>query len=463
MRALYFSILYALFFVLGIEAPFILTLGYVWVDTFRPHLLAYSVLKDIPVSMIMGIAALGSYFLLDRRYPPRLNAGIVFTILLAIWVTLTTTWAAAPEEAWPKWDWAFKTVAFSAFVPFVIRSKNQIEAFLAVYVFAFAAHILPYGIKAALGGSGYGRTLGLIQSNSGIAESSTLAAIATSTIPLLLFLKDHGSLVPKNRFTALVYWGLCAACVLATIGTHARTGLIGLAVVGIAVWLKSKHKVLLAVAGMIAVGVGLQLASDSWTDRMLTIKSYDSENSALGRLRVWEWTIDYAKENPLGGGFNVFVLNSVTLPTEAGHDIEVKGKAFHSIYFEVLGEHGFVGLFLFLGIAWLSFRYLWKAARAGREHQELQWMASLASALIISLLALMACGAFIGIAFQPPLYYIFSASFCIHAYIRRLHVAANKPSPIRAYRGFRAPQPALTPAARPVRFTYGNYQRSREQ
>jgi len=443
MRGLYFGVIYAIFFVLGVEAPFILTLGYVWVDTFRPHLVAYSALNHIPVSMIMGVAALGSYFLLDRRHPPRLNAGIVLTVALAIWVTFTTTWAAAPTEAWPKWDWAFKTVAFSAFVPFVIRSKNQIEAFLAVYVFAFIAHILPYGIKAALGGSGYGRTLGLINSNSGIAESSTLAAIATSIIPLILFLKDHGSLVPKNRFTSLVYWGLCGACVAATIGTHARTGIIGFAVVGLAIWLKSKHKLALALAGTIAVGVGLHLASNSWVDRMSTIQSYDSENSALGRIRVWEWTIDYVKENPLGGGFNVFVINSVTLPTETGVDLVVKGKAFHSIYFEVLGEHGFVGLFLFLAIAGFSFLYLWKAVRAGREYQELQWTAALASALIVSLITLMACGAFIGIAFQPPLYYIFSAAFCIHAYVIRVRAAASKTAPTNAFRGYRAPQPGL--------------------
>jgi probable O-glycosylation ligase (exosortase A-associated) len=416
-------------------------LGYVWVDTFRPHLVAYTVLQGIPVSMIMGVAALGSYFLLDRRYRPKASAGIVLTILLAIWVTLTTTWAAAPHEAWPKWDWAFKTVAFSAFVPYVIRSKNQIEAFLAVYVFAFAAHILPVGLKAVLGGSGYGRTLGLIQSNSGIAETSTLAAVATSTIPLLLFLKDHGTLIPKNRFTGMAYWGLCAACVAATIGTHARTGLIGLALVGIALWLKSRHKVLLALASLIVIGVGLQLTSE-WAARMSTIKSYDSENSALGRIRVWQWTIDYAKENPLGGGFNVFVINSVTLPTEGGGEIEIKGKAFHSIYFEVLGEHGFVGLLLFLSIAGLSFLYLWKASRAAREHEELQWAGSLASALTLSLVTLMACGAFIGIAFQPPLYHIFSASFCIHAYVQRVR-AANEKSTANAFRGYGSQRPAL--------------------
>lgn len=460
MRALYFCVIYAMFFVLGVEAPFILTLGYVWVDTFRPHLVAYSALQNVPVSMVMGVAALGSYLLLDRRHPPRLNGGIVLTILLAIWVTLTTTWAEAPDAAWPKWDWAFKTVAFSAFVPFVIRSRTQIEAFLAVYVFAFAAHILPYGIKAVLGGSGYGRTLGLIQSNSGIAETSTLASIAMSTIPLLLFLKDHGSLIPKNRFTTFIYWSLCAACVTATIGTHARTGLIGFAVVGLAFWLKSTHKVLLAAAGIVGIAVGLHMASGAWVDRMSTIQSYDSEQSALGRIRVWEWTIDYVKENPLGGGFNVFVVNSVTLPTESGVDREVKGKAFHSIYFEVLGEHGFVGLFLFLGIAGLSLLYLWKAVRAGREYQELQWTASLASALMVSLVTLMTCGAFIGIAFQPPLYYIFSASFCIHAYVRRVRAAAEGPAPAKPLRGYRGSQPSLGTALARPKLAYRGYQNS---
>jgi putative inorganic carbon (hco3(-)) transporter len=441
MRGLYFSLIYALFFLLGVEAPFILTLGYVWVDTFRPHLVAFSFLREIPASMIMGAAALAAYFLLDRRHPPRLNSGIVLMILFAIWVTLTTTWAVAPEAAWPKWDWASKTIAFAAFVPFVIRSKNQIEAFIAVYVFSFVGHILPYGIKAVVGGSGYGQALGLMNNNTGIAESSTLAAIATSLIPLLLFLKDHSELVPRNRFTALGYWGLCAACVTATIGTHARTGVIGLAIVGIAFWLGSKRKILVGIAGAIALAVGLHATSETWLDRMSTITNYTSENSALGRVRVWEWTIDFAKENPLGGGFNSYLVNSIMLPTETGEEVEVRAKAFHSIYFEVLGEQGFVGLFLFLGLAGVSFLYLRKAARAGHEFKELQWTSALSSALLVSLITLMACGAFIGVAFQPPLYYVFCLSFCIHEYVRRVRQAGGQPAAAASYRRYR-PQPA---------------------
>ena len=87
---------------------------------------------------------------------------------MAIWVTLTLIWAQVPDAAWEKWDWAFKTVAFATFLPFVIRSRVQIEAFAQTYVFSLAANFVPFGLKVLISGGGYGRDLGLVGGNSGL-------------------------------------------------------------------------------------------------------------------------------------------------------------------------------------------------------------------------------------------------------------------------------------------------------
>ena len=40
------------FFVFGAVAPFILTLGYIWVDTFRPQEVAWFVMNQLPVAQL---------------------------------------------------------------------------------------------------------------------------------------------------------------------------------------------------------------------------------------------------------------------------------------------------------------------------------------------------------------------------------------------------------------------------
>src|SRR5258705_9798723 len=148
MRSLYLLLVYIALLGIGASAPFVLTLGYVWLDIFRPQSVAYSLLnRGVPIAMIMGAAALGAYFVFDRRSPPRVSAVTLLSLMLAVWVTLTCLWAEVPEQAWIKWDWAFKTIVFSAFIPFVIRSRIQIEAFLLVFLLSLSANVIPFAVN----------------------------------------------------------------------------------------------------------------------------------------------------------------------------------------------------------------------------------------------------------------------------------------------------------------------------
>jgi putative inorganic carbon (HCO3(-)) transporter len=422
VRSIYLVFIFTVFFVLGAQAPFVLTLGYVWVDTFRPNVVSYSLLSQIPASMIIAVGALGSYLLLDRKNPPRINFAIILTITFAVWITLTTMWSLVPDASWRKWDWAFKTILFSAFVPFVFRSRNQIEAYLLVYAFSLAAHFLPIGLKTIISGGGYGVNLGLMSGNSSFAEGSTIATVAVSLIPILLFLKNHGRVIPKNRLTTFMYWGVIVLAIAATLGTYARTGLVGLAVVAAYLWMRSRHKTIFVVGGIILVLTSIPFLSDDWIGRMQTISEYDEESSAFTRVLVWMWTLDFVSQHPLGGGFSTYLLNTITVALPDGTEYVETGRAFHSIYFEVLGEHGYPGLMLFLGLALTCLTYLYRIIKnKSTEYEEINWSRELAIALSVSLVVVMVCGNFIGIAFQPTLYYIFSASICLYEYVHRVN------------------------------------------
>jgi putative inorganic carbon (HCO3(-)) transporter len=452
MTDLYIALIYASFFVVGVTAPFVLTLGYVWCDLFYPQVFS-TLIALIQSSMVMAIAALSAYFLVDRRTPPRFGVVTALTLLFAAWCTLTLNWAEVPIPAAEKWNWAFKTIVVSAFVPLVIRSRVQIEAFLQVYLFAAMLHMFPVGVKTMISGSGYGRAMGVGGDgggNAGLFESSSLAAASIAVIPIILFLRNHSILLPKSKLRDLAYLGLVFIAVMSAIGTYARTALVGFVVVFVFLFLQSRRKVLLTVMGVIiALGVGSMVAQ-SWDDRISTISDYREESSALTRILVSKWTIGYVAEHPLGGGFNSSFVDRIEYPSVDGQaPVVYFGKAFHNIYFEVLGEQGYPGLLIYVLILGITLVQLRRIAKRTRGKPHLQWCADLAAALITSLLTLMACGNFIGVAYQSFLWYMIALPVCLVEYVHRVDML-DKPT-VTALQSGRMAEAAVAGATRLVR------------
>jgi putative inorganic carbon (hco3(-)) transporter len=443
---IYIAMVYAAFMIMGLTTPFAFTLGYLWVDTAYPQFIS-TVVNLVPSSLIMGSGAIVGYLVLDRRYPPRLSAHTVLTLLFAGWCTLSILWAEMPDQAWFKWDWAFKTIVFSAFLTFVLRSRVQIEAGIQVLLFAAAMHMIAVGGKTLLSGSGYGRHLDIIDSDAGLFESSYLASVSVALIPVILFLRKHSILIPKSRLRDLGYLGLLAVAIFSAMGTYARTALVGFLVVGVFLWLQSRRKILFTVcAGVLALGV-LARTADTWSERIETTTDYQSESSALGRILVWEWTIKYALQNPLGGGFQSFLIDRIEYPGANGQpSLVVYGKAFHNMFIEVLGEQGFPGLGMYGAIMLLSLSYLWRVRRRTKGRPNLEWAHDLSAALITSLLTIMACGCFIGIAFQAVVWYLIAFPVCLYAYLQRVEQLERGTDRSRPWAA-QAPVAAMRPAA----------------
>jgi putative inorganic carbon (HCO3(-)) transporter len=421
LRSLWLLFVYVAFLGLSLSAPFVATLGYVWVDTFQPQAVAYILLNQLPLAMIMGVTAVGGYFILDRRSPPPMTLQMGLQAVMAVWVTLTLIWAQVPDAAWEKWDWAFKTVVFATFLPFVIRSRVQIEAFAQTYVLSLAANFVPYGVKVLLSGGGYGHDLGLEGGNSGLGEGGLLSTSCLMAVPLALFLGTHSQLIPKFKLVLLGYWGIAGLAIATAIGTYERSALVGLVALGVYMWIRSRHKFRFGVVVAIVAGIIVYSTSGAWNARVSTIGNFEQENSAYGRILVWRWTLGFVAQHPLGGGFSTYLIDHIELPaqgTDPGH-IEF-GRAFHSSYFEMLGEHGYPGLIIFLLLAASTLLMLRRVAKTARPYPELEWVVGLSDALQSGLTVFLTCGAFVGLAFQPMFWYFVSMSLCLNAYMWRV-------------------------------------------
>jgi probable O-glycosylation ligase (exosortase A-associated) len=162
---------------------------------------------------------------------------------------------------------------------------------------------------------------------------------------------------------------------------------------------------------------------------MGTIKTYEEDASALGRINAWWMAFHMAQARFFGGGFESFIAPSFAMYAPEPNRVHDA----HSIYFEVLGEHGFVGLALLLSLLLLTWLKCSAMRRIVRRTKQNLWAADLAQMLQVSLIAYMVGGAFLGLAYFDYFYHLIALAVTAHAIVIR-----------------NAVQPANTPAATPA-------------
>jgi len=194
--------------------------------------------------------------------------------------------------------------------------------------------------------------------------------------------------------------GAIILTVIAALGTQSRGALLGLGTMAGFLWLKSRQKFQIALLILFAILVLVPLMPDSWAERMRSIRDYEQDQSATGRLNAWGMAFNLASDRIFGGGFETFRPAQFE---RYAPDPRYLADA-HSIYFEVLGEHGFPGLALFLLIAGTTWLSASKIIRACKRDPELKWLRDLMAMTQVSLVAYLVAGAFLGLAYFDYFY-----------------------------------------------------------
>ncbi len=428
-------------FAMGLRRPFLMVLVYVYIDIVSPQRLTYYLLNAVPISLIAVVAALGGWILTDDKRDSRFTARQGAILLLLIYCAITTYFGADfPIEAADKWSWVWKALAFAVFLPMTLRTRLRVEALLLFVILSLSSIVIVGGIKTLFSGGGYGELNLMVSNNTGFYEGSIISAVAVATIPIILWLMRHGTIFPPDWRVRLFGAGLIFACLLIPVGTSARTGLLCIALLAV-LMLRDVKRRLLYIGALAAAGVAVMpLLPASYTERMNTIRTYKGDESASTRLAVWKWTLDYVASNPFGGGFEAYLQNNLrydlTTVEGSAHDSKVEQKvttdharAYHSSYFEMLGEQGWPGLFLWLGINIAGLLRMEALRRRYRRPDDpLLWGGHLAGALQHAHLIYLLGGAFVGIAFNPFLYQLLAAQIGLDTYLaRRTREGRQKP------------------------------------
>lgn len=444
MRDLVFVGYLALIMLMAFKRPFLFTLIYAYVDIVSPQRISYFLLNSVPLSLILFALAFAGFMLGDDKKDVRVSPRWFLLIALLAYCGLTTISAAEPVAALDKWNWVWKALVFAAFLPLTLRTKLRIEALVLTMVLCASALIVTGGIKTATGGGGYGSLVILIDDNSGLFEGSIISCVAITIIPLILWLAKHGTIFKPDWKVRVYAAALIFACLLIPIGTQARTGIVCIAVLGLLLLRHAKYRMLYLGAVAIIGLAAIPLLPSSFTQRADTITNYKADESASTRLAVWAWTWEYVKENPFGGGFDVYRQNRIRYdmaqkdnPGEPAaidmpdiKQVVDQGRAFHSSYFEMLGEQGFPGLIIWLiiqiGGVW-RMEVIQRLYRK-RNREDESWIAPLASALQNAQIIYLVGSLFVGIAFQAYFFMLTAVQIGFDTYLsRRRKEAAWRP------------------------------------
>ncbi|NRD90507.1 putative O-glycosylation ligase, exosortase A system-associated [Sphingopyxis sp. BSNA05] len=444
MRDLFFvGYIVALLFI-AFKRPFLFTLIYAYVDIVAPQRLSYFMLNSVPLSLILFALALFGYMFADNKQDSRFSVRQAMMILLLAYCGYTTVQAEVPDAALEKWDWVWKALVFAIFLPLTLRTRLRLEALALFMVLCAGTLIITGGIKTLLSGGGYGVLVLLVDNNSGLYEGSIISTVAICIIPLILWLAHHGTIFPPDWRTKLFAYALIFSALLIPIGTQARTGLVCIGVLAVLLLRFARYRLLYA---GLAVAIGLMsipFLPQSFTERMATIENYEADQSASTRLAVWRWTLDYVKQHPFGGGFDVYRINKLTYELSEvdveqyeqwdidPDDVEARlvedeARAFHSSYFEMLGEQGYPGLILWLII---HVGGLWRMEILRRKYtksdkQDEQWVAPLATALQHGHIIYLVGALFVGIAYQPFVYMLVALQIGLDTYMTRRSAEAK--------------------------------------
>jgi len=427
VRDLAFIAFLLAFFAMGFKRPFLLVLAYLYIDIVSPQRLTYLLLNTVPISLIAFALAVGGWILKEDKRDTRVGARQVLIVLLMLYCWLTTINADFPAEALEKWDWVWKALIFAAFLPLTLRTRLRIEALLLFMILSASSIIIIGGIKTiASGGGGYGTLNLMVDNNSGLYEGSTISAVAIAIIPVIIWFMSYGTIFKPDWRVKTYCIALVFACLLIPVGTSTRTGLLCIGLLAVlsirAVKRKIPYLIMLGVLGLAAV----PFLPSTFTNRMNTIKTYDADSSALTRLAVWQWTIGYAETHPFGGGFNAYLGNHIRFDVKSAGDdpgsrVSVdQGRAYHSAYFEMLGEQGYVGLALWLAINVIGIvRMEILRRRYCDPDGDFAWAGPLAAALQTGHLVYLLGATFIAIAFQPFIYMLIGAQIGLDTYLTR--------------------------------------------
>ena len=365
--------------------PWIGILAWSWLGYMNPHRLAWGFSTTMPFALMIALATFAAIlFSREQKHIPWTRETKLL-LLFTGWMFITTVFAMYPWMAWPQWEKVWRIMLMTFVTLMLINERERVHWLVVVIALSLAFYGVKGGIFVLTGGAG-SNVRG--PNGSFIDDRNSIGLALIMTVPLLWYLR----LQLRN---ALMRWSMIGAgalSLIAVIGTNSRGALVGILVMGLVFLLKARNRFGVILAVIPVVVVVLYVMPEEWFARMHTMTAYDEDASAQGRFYAWGNAIELANMSLFGGGYRAI----------AGYG----GTDSHSNWFGVLGEHGWIGLLMFVLLHVFTWQSASRVIRLAKSHEELTWARDLAAMIQVSLVGYMSAGSFLGLQYFDLFYHL---------------------------------------------------------
>jgi probable O-glycosylation ligase (exosortase A-associated) len=410
MRDAAFALCWLMLLPISLYSAYIGVLIWIWVAIFSPNDLLFGFMRDVAFNKVIAVVTFGVLIFSQEKKDFYVDKIVVALLLFALVGTVSALGSFVDtDDGWTLYFKLLKELTLAFLILGVITSRFRMH--MAVFTMCIA-----FGYEGVVESAGYVLTAGghKITGMASVGDNNSLAVEILMSIPLLWYLFQYSA----AKYMRTVLGIVTAMSIVTVIVTFSRGGFIGLIVLGLFMVARSRNKF----GGFLMVAtVGTLLyafAPANYSDRVNSIDDINADSSVLARVNAWKVSLAVALDNPLtGGGFHAVqrvevwsrykpAAEAITFPETP--PIDNFARAAHSIYFEVLGDLGFTGLFVFGLIILFALRNTSQVRKLARLHPSQAWAGDLAQMMQISIILYCVCGAALSMAYWEG-FYIFVA------------------------------------------------------
>lgn len=377
----------------------------IWIGVLNPHSQGGSFARTVPFAATMAATVVVAMPV--HKPQSRLPAhplSYLFLMLIA-WISVTSLFALrGVEVVEPQWFKGYKIFGITAMVMMPIRTRQEI----AWRIWVVVVLIGYYGVKGGIFTLRSGGNFRLWGPEGTFIDGNNEVALAWVIVtPLMYYLM--GTMVTRGARIATLASMLRRA--LASLGSYSRGAALAIAAMSTVLWLKSRNKHALGLLLGVAEPLLIFLMPSPWHERIDTIHAYQDASLTMGRM-----AFNLANDRLLGGSFEI--VDNQVFARYAPMPLDV--HAAHSIYFQLLGEHGWLGLLLYVAIGVLTWRTGSAVVQDAGKIAELAWAPRLATMLQVSLIGFAVGGAFLSLLYFEVPYLLMGAMVATRLAVARL-------------------------------------------
>lgn len=432
--------------VVALRRPVFGMLTFVCFSMLNPQSMTWGAAKTFPLGMLTAASTVIAYSLWDE--PRRLPIRIESALLGGFWaiMALSSILALYPALAFERFVDVSKIFFMVFLMTSIINTEQRVNLLMRVIGLSLGFYAIKGFVFVLITGGEY-RVFG--PEATFLAGANPLGMAMAMNVPFLVYLLR----VETIPWLRTIIKAMLVSSYPAVICTYSRGAWLALAAVTLILFWRTRHRFLIfalgGIAGVLASPAIVVMLPDHLHERFDELVNYDKDGSAISRFWNWEFCTRAGLAHPLHGAGSDFYSPEAYLLYYPEFLERWPGKVWscHSMWFTVFGEHGFLGLIVWLLLVVSCFVSLRRLRASLSVAENTSWIGNCAQTLEASLVGFLVAGSFFDALYFDMFYEIVGIIVILKG-LGELSIATNSRSSGAIVTGKSNPRPAFAPQAR---------------